>query len=211
MTLFVWTTTIELPCFAWPGLEQDLPGGQSCNQRACDVYHSSLARIIEAGQRFDKLDPRTGLRIQFDTGCKFIPIQLTGFPWRSFQIDELVSVGRYSSKDLNKKYGCSGLGVATVAISHPAPEIKFQSKRHSFAATVVLKPVSQGTSTASFVIEVIDALRVATTDVNGFETPIRRDLSAPIAHVLKDVDRQYLQSFVQPGSSEDNTGLFRIE
>ena len=194
---------------AWPCVDYDLRNKTQLNVRAREVYHSSLIKMVERGQCFDRFDPQKGLVIQMQDGPHTVPVLVKGFPWRPLEIDRLVAVGSYETDDVTRQYRAKGLGVPLVAVHKQRPGIPFQRQQQTYSATLLLRPGDQPQDT--FTLELVDSLRFGTTEIQGREVPIQRDLTAPIAYVLKDVDDHYIRSFVQPGSNSVNTGLFMIE
>ena len=199
---------------AWADVEHHLHvhGRVPCS-RASVIYHSALTKLITAGQRFRRFDPRGGVTIWCADGWQTIPTNYHAFPWRPEDFDHLVPVGDYATKDVKNVYSNYGLGVPTVALRCRRPEERFRRERQVFAATVVLRPTSNQpiSSAASFVLDLYDPMRIESVTVTGMEIPLRRDITAPIVYALKDEQRRYLDAFLQPGSTTNTTGLFMIE
>jgi pimeloyl-ACP methyl ester carboxylesterase len=196
---------------AWPCVGYDLLHGKELNQRARDVYHSSLIHLVDTAQQYGRFDPHAGLQIVFPDGPRWVRVEVRGFPWQPLEVDRLIPVGRYSTRDLQRKYCCEGLGIPVVAMRCPRSPREFQGTPQHYAATIVLRPADRQTPGNVFALELIDSTRLDSTTVDGRRVGISRDLTGPLAFVLKEVDRQYLQSFLQPGSTDSNTGLFLIE
>ncbi len=195
---------------AWADMERGL-ASSSPQDRSAGIYKSSLRQLITAGQRMQRFDPSRGLLVNTPSGTRFVPTTYHGFPWTPDMFRKMECVGSYRSKDLNNAYCCAGIGVATI-VSHPARPDAFLKDGQSFAATVVLKPTAGPASAeCDFAIELFDPLREETVEIAGRNVPLRRDITAPIVHSFKDVRRNYLNAFLQPGQSQSETGLFMIE
>lgn len=195
---------------AWTDIENGL-ADHTQQHRSAEIYDSSLRRLITAGQQMHRFDPSRGLMVNTSSGSMLVPTTYHGFPWSPDMFKTMECVGSYRSKDLNNAYCCDGIGVATIVI-HPAKPEAFLRDGQSFAATVVLKPnEGLGRDESDFALELFDPLRLETIEVAGRNVPLRRDITAPIVHSFKDVRRNYLDAFLQPGQSESETGLFMLE
>lgn len=187
-----------------PEMTADPPG------RAASLYRSALTKLISTGQQYRRLDLSRGLTVQTPTGYLQVPINYFGFPWQPEGFDAIVPVGDYRTKQLNTIYSTDGLGVATIASRCRRVHEKFRKKQQVIAATAILRP-SKEPNGCSFSLELFDSLRISHVQVAGRTVPLRRDLSAPFAFEFKDVRRNYLEAFIQPGSSDSETGLFMLE
>ena len=194
---------------AWPCVEYDIRNQTNLNQRAREVYDSSLIRLVKRAQCFGRFDPQKGLMIEMHDGVHTVPIELKGFPWRPLQIDELVPVGTYETDDVTRFYASDGLGIPLVAVRKRRPDLPFQRQQQQYSATMLLRPGHPAQPT--FTLELVGTLNCSKTEINGMEVPVKRDLTAPIAYVLKDENDHYIRSFIQPGSNSENTGLFMIK
>lgn len=194
---------------AWPCVEYDIRNQTKLNQRARDVYDSSLIRLVKRAQCFGRFDPQKGLVIQMHDGIHTVPIELKGFPWRPLQIDELVPVGTYETDDVTRVFATDGLGIPLVAVRKRRPDLPFQRQQQQYSATILLRPADHPQST--FTLELVGTLNCGAVQINGMDVPVKRDLTAPIAYVLKDENDHYIRSFIQPGSNSENTGLFMIK
>ncbi len=198
----------------WPDVQQQLAEQGRPSGRAGDLYRSALTGLISSGQTFRRFDPRSGLVIQSPGGPTTVPTRYVGFAWQPRDFDRLVPIGHYQAKDLKNEYHCSGLGVATVVIRCRRPNERFRLPRQFFGATVVLRPCDvTGTSSCPipFVLELHDPLRVRSTIQEGVPVALERDTTGPIAYVLSQEDQNWLEGFLQPGTSDENVGLFMTE
>ena len=62
-----------------------------------------------------------------------------------------------------------------------------------------------------YALELSYSLKVSTFNIAGVEVPLHKDTSAPIAWVINTTKRNYIQSFLQPGSIRpEEEGLFMV-
>jgi hypothetical protein len=197
---------------SWHGVEQQLERQGKAEGRAADIYRSSLIKLIDAGQRFGRLDPRRGLQVFTDDGPLLVPTTYCGFPWRPEDFDRLIAVGEYSTKKLNTRYSCCGLGVALMVVHCRKPNEPFRQAEQVFPASVLLRSTRyELSSPAPFILQFFDPLRVSSTAINGRQIALERDITAPIAYRQSQDGRGYIEGFLQPGASKQNVGLFMIE
>jgi pimeloyl-ACP methyl ester carboxylesterase len=200
--------------FSWRDLETHVCQRVRFSNRAIGIYRSSLNALITQGQRFKRLDPSAGLRIQSPHGWCTIPISYHGFPWSPEDFDELLAVGEYSTKELTKSNRQDGLGIPTIVVRRKEASGSFLREQLQFAATLVLKPqVHPDSKTgSSFGLELHDPLRTTSVEIGGVNLPLAHDSTAPIAHVLNTTERNYISAFLQPGlATPDEEGLFMLE
>jgi pimeloyl-ACP methyl ester carboxylesterase len=196
---------------AWPEVEGQLIQRGVAQGRPVDIYRSALTRLVYAGQHFSRLDVKRGLQVRSSTGCCTVPVNLHGFTWRPEEVDRLVPVGSYSTDDLNHFYRSPGIGVATVGVHMRRPGELYRRRQQNFSVTALLRPASHDGLPGTFALELFDSLRISGITVGGRQVPLERDLSAPIALVLSEADRDYLAGFLQPGATTGNEGLLMIE
>ncbi len=202
----------QAAALAWPELERHGSQPQVFTGPAAQVYHAALTQLVAAGQRFKRLDPRRGLQVRTATGRLNIPTRYQGFSWRADEIDSLLPVGDYSTRELNHIYRNHGLGVAMIAAHYRRPGERFRRVNQVFAATVVLRPACDGLKSSSeYVLDVFDPLRVSTISTACGPASLARDLSAPIAFRMSQENRDYVTRFLQPGTTDENAGLFMLE
>lgn len=195
----------------WPVIAQQLQTGSLQSGRGRDLYRSALRKLLSTGQHFKRLDPSQGITVQTSTGSSHIPMTFHGFPWQPEEFDALIPVGEYRTKELNTIYSGQGLGVATVAHHFRQEHERFRRDNQVFSATAVLRPTTERPECRSFSLELFDSLRISHIQIGERSVPLRRDISAPFAYVLKDVKRDYLAAFLRPGSTDTETGLFTLE
>jgi pimeloyl-ACP methyl ester carboxylesterase len=198
---------------AWPEIEIHINQLGCPGNRAALVYDAALSGLIRAGQDLGRLDYTSGLKIQTGQGSNFVPIQLHGFPWHRREFDRLSPVGEYPLKELNNQYRTGGYGVSAIAFHNSQAGTPFRKKQELSSATILLRPVTKPIYPWGyyFTLDVYDALRIAETTDNEFQTPLKRDLTAPIAYRINSTKRNYLTGFLQPGSTASDEGLIMIE
>jgi pimeloyl-ACP methyl ester carboxylesterase len=203
----------QAAALAWPFVERQLGVRPIPSGRASQIYHSSLIKLITAGQCFRRLDPKGGIQVCTSSGWLTIPTSYHGFPWQPEDFDYLIPVGCHTAKDLHAAYRSCGLGVATVVMHCRRPHEQFRRERQFFAATAVLRPVvaEARSNEAPFVLELYDPVRLSSTTAAGQVVSLRRDITAPIAYLLSNTRRRFIRNFLQPGSTTENSGLFMIE
>jgi pimeloyl-ACP methyl ester carboxylesterase len=198
---------------AWPLLHQQVDvSGAPCGL-AAKVYNSALSKLISAGQRLGRLNPKSGLEIWSGTEFIFIPTRSYGFLWEPQEIDELVPVEEYPIGKLNNKYRYCGYGVSAIAIHRDPTGQPFRKSEQVFSATALLRPVGDTgqPDSGSYVLELFDPLRVSFVSNLGTPIPLLRDLTAPIAYRVNNQDQDYLAGFLQPGATTGDDGLYMIE
>lgn len=197
---------------AWPVIERQITTQGEPAGRAEEIYHGALRKLITRGQEHGRFDPATGLQLQTDNGPVLIPTVFLGFIWQSEDFDQVLVVSQTSTKKLNTWYRCPGLGVATIAMHRRRPTEKFRRAEQTFPATLLLRPVASGEGTAGrFEFVFADPFRVSEIGLGSGTAALTRNTSAPLAFRLSQKDRQPIQSFLQPGSTDNNAGLFMTE
>ena len=192
---------------AWPELQQHLACGNRENGRLHQLYHSALIRLVQCGQRFRRLDPATGLWVRTDGGWMTVAVTCSGFPENTPVIDELIPVGNYETQDLSHYYRCCGVGATMVTRHCRRPGERFMRKNRYASATVLLRN-PDADDMGPWVLELFEPHRISSVWLGGQPVPLARDLSAPIALALSQANREYLTGFLQPGSTDENGGLF---
>jgi hypothetical protein len=209
---------------AWECLDR-FTAGQTERARAelaWDLYHESLAALIELGQRYGRLDPRRGLVVYTQSGHELVPITRHGFAWQADDFHRLLVVGNYRSNDFSHFYKQTGVGVSLVALRHAPQEELFLGDTRPFAATVVLRTLRanlpekiavDGASAASptAALEIYNPLSIREIDSCDGPLPLRRDHTASLAFLLSKNPRTYLAGFLQPGTSRVRARLTLLE
>ncbi len=84
--------------------------------RALAIYSASLEHLLEAGQRFKRLDPRSHLSIDTGGSRAIIPIHRHGLVWQAEDYCRLLSSRDIRSRRINHDYRSPGVGVAVVGL-----------------------------------------------------------------------------------------------
>ncbi len=180
------------------------------------VYHQALSGLLDAGQRYGRLDPR-GQLIVMHGGRRVIPIRYFGFAWQPRDFSHLAPANQ-SSNDIAHHYANSGLGVPLIAarISARANE-PFFAPWQPFAVTAVLRRAADGTDAAldspasPYVLDFYNPLVFDTVTWRGMRVPLAADLTAPIAAVVNEAPRQYLRGFTAPSDTSVQPKLTMLE
>ena len=181
---------------------------------AAAIYRSALNALVIEGQKHKRLDPRVGLSIKSQQGWRLIPCVYYGFDQTPDDFNSLFTVGPYATKELNQIYRQNGLGVPVVVVRSRAVSQDFQRKTATFPATLVVKHHAENSSPnePALVLEFHNPLDTSTIDIQGINTPLAIDKSAPTARGLSTTQRNYLGAFLQPSSvATDDSGLFMLE
>lgn len=207
-----------------------LPADPKADERMRDVYNSSVARLIQDGQLFCRLDPKKHLLVRTPAGPQTVPVAHRLEPWCGDDIDQLVVVGDYEPADFRNRHGQAGLGVPLVAVRHRRGDgtkrDEFMFEKHPFAATVLLHPDLEVMSGKNAVVTAAHAQasgarlafydpgRVTSVNLSGQNVQLAGDLSAPLQYCV-DASRQFhldLLGFRHPGGrAAKMSGLFLLE
>ncbi len=198
---------------AWGDFEQEILKCETFHGRAAEIYRASLNALVNEGHRFGRLDPRRGIRLCTAKGWITIPLIHHGLLHDPQSLNELITVGDYSTKQLNNVYTRGGVGVPVVAVVQRQSSVPFQHSRQSFAATLLLRPAQSDMNAhdSSALLELYDPLRTSGFATGQGNLPLAIDTTAPLARTLTIAKRNYLQSFLQPGLvTPDQEGLFML-
>jgi len=187
--------------------------------RARSLYHSSLAKLLETGQRFCRLDPQQQLEVFTPVGRRVVPVAFHGFVRPPEDFNQLCVVGQYQTNELTRTFSNCGLGVPLVVVRLRHKEERFHPNRQVFAATAVLtRETSAGDSpgvplagTSEYRLAFYDPLRVSHVECGGRRLPLAADISAPFVAILAGSERTWWQDFVQSRPPEGNGKLFMVE
>jgi len=201
-------------CYAWQEIQTRLHEKCVHDGIAAELYRSSLNALIAQGQLYQRFDPSVGLRVHTQHGWTQIPCLYFGFSREPSDFNAVVTVGDYSTTELNHVYRQNGVGVPTVVVRCRPRSDNFQRKKSTFPATMILRNHEESSSADDFrfAVEFHNPLVVSKVTIQECDTPIAYDKSAAIAQVLSSTERNYLRAFVQPSSvSPDEEGLFILE
>lgn len=216
---------VALNC--WPALRAAAERDDELDVAIWDVYHHSVAQFVHHASIHGKLDPsnRVALFESDDGDRAFIPIMHHGFPWADEDFSQLKLAKRPKHNDLERYWSEPGLGVSLVAIRRRTKSGGYMSAEIPFSATCILRPAvhdeepgdlmfgladSEEKKVAA-VLELQDPIRVKQVSYEDRQWDLARDLTAPLAMAYKEIDRDKLTSFLNPGRVDDQSGLRMIE
>ena len=195
------------------------------NHRAWDIYHSSLARLISAGQASGRLNLQKGLLVHTPSGMEWVPIQFNEFAWSNDSFNELIPVGCYHNKNILHQYRGCGLGIPLVAIRkndcHFPPTNAYFFKQSPFAATAILFPnlqpwisfteISQSPISNQTGLILYNPLKVARVQCGDTSYRLAADITAPLAALGQQTDWNPTEEFVRPETDLSLAGLRMLE
>ena len=193
--------------------------------RAWDVYHSSLAGLISAGQKSGRLNPHTGLTICTPCGPLVVPMSFHGFPWQPKDFSHLVCVGKYYNKNILHHYKTCGLGVPLVVVRDRSvgagPFKDFYLYQTPFAATAFLCPdvnqwlglkITSGSDCQPREsLALYDPLRIKGVSCAGVTSVLTSDITAPLAYLGREANWSPLLEFARPETDPSLAGLRMLE
>jgi pimeloyl-ACP methyl ester carboxylesterase len=189
-------------------------GGDGASE---NVYRLALSGLIDAGQRYGRLDPRRQL-VVLNGGTRVVPIRYFGFAWRPDEFCRLVSAEGETSRNIAHHYGSPGLGVPLIGERISAcPQEVFFRPWQPFSVTAVLRPTtdhvdpSAGLASADYALDLFNPLVFDQVTRCGGSRPLARDLTAPLAAVVNEAPRQYLRGFTAPNDTSVQPQLVMIE
>lgn len=210
---------------SWPYLGPQVAEGD--RQRAWQLYHASLSKLIETGQRFYRLEATRGLKVNTARGAGFVAIEYGGFPWQPDDFERLEPTrARNNDPKIDRAIVQNGLGVPLVALRQRKQANDFLSGRTAFAATAVLEPGASGIDNnvvqAMYgspdqsvpriaTLRLIDPTRVDQVDVSGQPIPIARNLSAAVSDSLSKTEESPIDRLLRPEMSNEFDGLQMLE
>lgn len=194
----------------WPLICHERQHASCEADRAWKIYHSSLNGLISAAACFGRMELPHGIRVNDAQGVSFLPITFQGFVWSPEDVNEIVLVGDYSTKELTTVRCDCGLGVPLVIIRKRCHDELLYYRETPFAATAIVRPSPSGAGD-DFRLELYDPLRVeGIADCCG-SIAIRRDLAAPLLHGRQFDRDPGMAGFLTPGATQRDSGLKLIE
>ncbi|HEX4143617.1 MAG TPA: hypothetical protein VHY91_08795 [Pirellulales bacterium] len=199
---------------AQQGLQPCLAGQEAADGSPAQIYCQALSGLIDAGQRYGRLDPRRQL-VVVEGGSRVVPIRYCGFAWRLDDFTRLTSTEHMTSRDIAHHYASCGLGLPLVGerIAACQDETFFQPWM-PFAVTAVLRPAGDGSMPSGCgeqVLELYNPLAFDTVTWGGAACPLARDLTAPLAAIVNQAPRQYLRGFTAPSDTSVRPQLLLVE
>lgn len=195
----------------------DGPACDTCRRRR--LHKSALIRLVVAGQRFCRLDPRNGLLIRREGHEQTIPITHEGFVWGTDRFEELVPVGNYDTNGIRNLYRRRGVGIPLVVASRAPLGEPFLVDQAVFPATLQMYvgPEAEDDGCISHPLdreirlELYDPLRKDCTIATEKPEKISKDLSAALAYRLRNDSQNILEDFVRSGSARGEGRLRALE
>lgn len=198
-------------------------GENLSNEGAIQIYQQSISQLIEAGQKYGRLDPRKHLLIAEGNRWREIPIAYYGFAWKPSDFCQLISADEPSKGSLAVDYQSPGLGAALIGVRNACVEEPFHQSMQPFAVTAILRPaqnspmlstgnaLSASASRPDAVLEFynphfFDSVRIGTVIVR-----LNRNLSASFAYASEHAPRNYLEGFLDPRDGEVKPKLWFLE
>ena len=198
-----------------------VPSDDPRYRRAWQLYHGSLAHLIQEAQEHGRFDAQRGLLLNLSGGPRAVPVVQQGFPWRPEDFNSFVPVGAYRTTDLSRTYRREGLGVPLLVFRVRAAGERFMQPAQPFAATALMRPelsLAEPGPTGSAaaqpsvpVLELYDPLRIGFLNVGGRRVALASDISAPLAYRPPDRQRSAWRGFVQPDDPATSSKLIMIE
>lgn len=183
-----------------------------------EIYRCALAGLIDAGQRYGRLDPRRQLIVVDEQGTRVVPIRYVGFAWQPDEFSRLAPATGESNREIAQHYASPGLGLPLIGERiAPCSQEKFLRPWQTFPVTAVLRPATDGecsaseSSTAAYALELYNPLVFDAVTWNGEPVPLARDLTAPLALFVNETPRQYLRGFTAPSDTSVQPRLVMVE
>jgi pimeloyl-ACP methyl ester carboxylesterase len=201
----------ELP----PGAPHSISNIESC--AAWQRYQLALGRFLETARDQGLWKPGQGFQVSTARGPIWIPIVSRGFSWQTGEFQQLRAVGCYSSPSLTRHHVRDGVGAPVVVERGPHPPLRpgdeFLGPHALFAATAVLRPVTDAAGESSLVLELWNPRHTAQVEGPRGAVPLAADLSAPfVYHEAEVADLpDPFEMFVHPDNAPEFEGLLFLE
>lgn len=196
-------------------------------ERAWQVYHSSIARLMFIADKSGYIDKQCGIRLPVNGGYKIVQFEYVNFQRTADDFDRWHIVGDYESRYLLTKHRTPGLGVPMVCIRERKPADKWFPEEVPFAVTGILRPeaemnlydatleaaIPDGTHVEQVVakLELYDPRTSGDVELNCRQVPLAKDTSAPYAYLLSETRGESKLSALHPYKDMSNQGLFILE
>ncbi len=196
-------------------------------ERAWQVYHSSIARLMFIADKAGYIDKKTGIRLPVNGGYKIVEFEYVNFQRTADDFDRWHIVGDYQSKYLLTKHRSPGLGVPMVAIRERKECDKWYPEEVPFAVTGILRPeaemnlydatveaaIPSGTHVEQVVakLELYDPRTSGDVELNCRQVPLAKDTTAPYAYLLSETRGESKLKAMHPYKDMTNQGLFILE
>jgi pimeloyl-ACP methyl ester carboxylesterase len=183
------------------------------------THRAAIAGFVQSAQQFCRFSP-DGIMVNAAEGPRLVPIEYHGFAWQPQDFDELRGAADYRRSEIRRHFLASGVGVSLVVVRKDREEPLFFAADHPFAATAVLKPAAtsargpnyaaarQATDLSLAFYNPLVYDRITLGDVS---VPLERDLTAPIAYVNAQNNRNWLSGFLDPFDPASRPKLTMLE
>jgi pimeloyl-ACP methyl ester carboxylesterase len=187
--------------------------------REWQTYRAAVAGFVLSAQQFCRFSP-DGIRIDCAAGRRLVPIEYHGFAWKPHEFNEFRLAADYRQSDIRRHFLSSGIGVSLVVVRKNRDEALFFAADQPFAATAVLQPRSTilpGQNQAAVQRSVdlnlafYNPLVSDRTTIGDTSVPLERDLTAPIAYVDAQSNRNWLSGFLDPFDPASRPKLTMLE
>ena len=203
----------------WSILTDEL-SSNSEKAAAWQAYHRDLKSLLQDLMDRDQLDPTQSISLTSSDGSpKTIRIELHGFAWTAQdfnQFDFAAGTSHTESKQKSKLaryWEEPGLGIPLVALRIRENRETYQGRIIPIATTAVLRPVSNhrvaqvSHQSEIAVLHLYNPLSTLETEFGNRNYRLYRDLSAPLAHALGDINRSNIRDFMSPDHQHEGVGL----
>lgn len=208
---------------AWQCLES-APACDPDYQAAWQTYQRSLSRLIATAVRYRRLDPRGRLTIADGGGWRTVPIEYQGFAWKPYEFCQVLPARDFHSSDLQRYYQTCGLGVSLVAVRRACGPEEFYLSSQPFPVTAILRPLlhceerpADGVAATSnsrrcdAVLTFYNPHHLNSLPIASAVVGMQRDLSAPLAYLLRESPRRFTEGFVNPDDADVKPKLLMLE
>ena len=196
-------------------------------ERAWQVYHSSIARLMFIADKSGYIDKQCGIKLPVNGGYKIVEFEYVNFQRTADDFDRWHVVGDYQSRFLLTKHRSPGLGVPMVCIRERKKADKWYPKMAPFAVTGILRPEAEmnlydatveahtpdGTHVEQVVakLELYDPRTSGDVEFNCRQVPLAKDTTAPYAYFLSQMRGESHYQTMHPYRNLDDQGLFILE
>lgn len=196
-------------------------------ERAWQVYHSSIARLMFIADKAGYIDKQCGIKLPVNGGYKIVEFEYVNFQRTADDFDRWHVVGDYESRYLLTKHRSPGLGVPMVCIRERKKADKWFPEEVPFSVTGILRPeaemnlydatveaaIPSGTHVEQVVakLELYDPRTSGDVEFNCRQVPLAKDTTAPYAYLLSETRGESKLKALHPYKDMTNQGLFILE
>lgn len=186
------------------------PLDYGCDDPDAAAYRAAVAKLLETGRKYGRLDPRVGLTVERAGRKHCIPVEHVGFAWGAEDFDRVEVAADYGTDQLHKLQQRPGLGLPTVVVKRRRAGDRFAADGQAFSATALLLP-SGPEAAAPFALRLVNPAEIERVPTDDLDAPLAGDLSAPHARLIAENRRTFLEGFLRPGSTDDPSQLVMLE